>query len=209
VIHIFVSAFSDLYVKQVQTAPYITDVHTFYTTIKCCNTLAYVRFQIFRASSMKMRVFWDIMPCSLVGVHGHFRGAYCLHHQGDDSHLQSCIPYSYIWMLHICCAFAPCAVSVLTAAFPSQWAVARDTTAPSYSEVHWSTCSVCLTLLTEFTGSAWNAGLSNYTGCSTIWLRVHSCGSVRSISWLTSSKLASWQLHNYTLLGLMIFQQGI
>jgi hypothetical protein len=32
---------------------------------------------------MKMRVFWDIAPYSLVGVDRRFRGAYCLH-QGDD-----------------------------------------------------------------------------------------------------------------------------
>jgi hypothetical protein len=32
---------------------------------------------------MKMTAFWDIAPCSLVEVDRHFRGAYCLHHQGD------------------------------------------------------------------------------------------------------------------------------
>jgi hypothetical protein len=32
---------------------------------------------------MKTRAFWDIVPCS-VGVDRRFRGAYCLHHQGDD-----------------------------------------------------------------------------------------------------------------------------
>jgi hypothetical protein len=43
VIHIFVSAFSDLSVKQigdVQTVPCITEVHIFYTTMKCSNNLA-------------------------------------------------------------------------------------------------------------------------------------------------------------------------
>jgi hypothetical protein len=33
---------------------------------------------------MKMTAFYDIAPCSLVGVDPLFRGAYCLHHQGDD-----------------------------------------------------------------------------------------------------------------------------
>jgi hypothetical protein len=33
--------------------------------------------------TMKMRAFWDIVLCSLFGVDRHFRGAYCLHHQGD------------------------------------------------------------------------------------------------------------------------------
>jgi len=36
------------------------------------------------AASMKMRAFWDIAPCSLAGVYHCFRGAYCLHHQGDN-----------------------------------------------------------------------------------------------------------------------------
>jgi hypothetical protein len=35
------------------------------------------------AESMKIKVFWDIMPCSL-GVDRHFRGAYFLHYRGDD-----------------------------------------------------------------------------------------------------------------------------
>jgi hypothetical protein len=29
-------------------------------------------------------VFWDVPPCSLVEVHRHFRGACCLHQQGDE-----------------------------------------------------------------------------------------------------------------------------
>jgi hypothetical protein len=35
---------------------------------------------------MKIRAFWDISPCSLVGVDRRFRGMYCLHHhhQSDD-----------------------------------------------------------------------------------------------------------------------------
>jgi hypothetical protein len=32
---------------------------------------------------VKMTVLWDIAPCSLVEVYRRFRGAYCLHHQGD------------------------------------------------------------------------------------------------------------------------------
>jgi hypothetical protein len=35
---------------------------------------------------MKMRVFWDIKPCSLVGEDRRFKGAYCLRYQGDESH---------------------------------------------------------------------------------------------------------------------------
>jgi hypothetical protein len=32
----------------------------------------------------KIRAFWDVAPCSLVGADRRFRGAYCLYHQGDD-----------------------------------------------------------------------------------------------------------------------------
>jgi hypothetical protein len=29
---------------------------------------------------MKITVFWDVAPCSLVDIDQHFRGTYCLHH---------------------------------------------------------------------------------------------------------------------------------
>jgi hypothetical protein len=47
--------------------------------------MKYVRFQVLTAASMKIRAFWDMAPCSLVAVDRRFRGAYCLHHQGDES----------------------------------------------------------------------------------------------------------------------------
>jgi hypothetical protein len=34
--------------------------------------------------SVKITAFWDVAPCSLVGVYRRYRGAYCLH-QSDDS----------------------------------------------------------------------------------------------------------------------------
>jgi hypothetical protein len=43
-----------------------------------------VRFQVLTATSMKMTVFWDVVPYSLIEIYRRFRGAYCLHHQGDD-----------------------------------------------------------------------------------------------------------------------------
>jgi hypothetical protein len=43
-----------------------------------------VRFQVLTALSLNMTVFWDVAPCSLVEVDRHFRGAYGLHHQGDE-----------------------------------------------------------------------------------------------------------------------------
>jgi hypothetical protein len=42
-----------------------------------------VRFQVFAATNMKVTVFWDVAPCSLIEVHRGFRGTCCLHHQGD------------------------------------------------------------------------------------------------------------------------------
>jgi hypothetical protein len=41
-----------------------------------------VRFQVLTAASMKMAIFWDVAPCSLVEVYRRFSGACCLHHQG-------------------------------------------------------------------------------------------------------------------------------
>jgi hypothetical protein len=39
-----------------------------------------MRFQVFTAMRMKTTPFWDILPCSLIGVDQCFRGVYCLHH---------------------------------------------------------------------------------------------------------------------------------
>jgi hypothetical protein len=36
-----------------------------------------MRFQVLTAASMKMKSFWDIEQCSLVGVDRRFRSAYC------------------------------------------------------------------------------------------------------------------------------------
>jgi hypothetical protein len=41
----------------------------------------YLRFKVLTVVRMKIRVFWDIASCSLI-IDRHFRGAYCLHHQG-------------------------------------------------------------------------------------------------------------------------------
>jgi hypothetical protein len=43
-----------------------------------------VVFQVLTATSMKMAVFWDVVPCSLVDVYRCFRGTYCLHQCPDD-----------------------------------------------------------------------------------------------------------------------------
>jgi hypothetical protein len=39
---------------------------------------------------MKSSVFWDITPCSPLKVNRHFRGTYCLHHQGQISLPATC-----------------------------------------------------------------------------------------------------------------------
>jgi hypothetical protein len=43
-----------------------------------------VRLQVLMAASMKMTVFWDVVPCSLVQVYRRFRCVYWLHHHPDD-----------------------------------------------------------------------------------------------------------------------------
>jgi hypothetical protein len=35
------------------------------------------RFQVLTATSMKVAILWDVVPCSLVDIDGRFRGAYC------------------------------------------------------------------------------------------------------------------------------------
>jgi hypothetical protein len=44
---------------------------------------------------LKMRAFWDIVPCSL-RADWHFRGAYCLHHQGYEMSVYSETAWRYI-----------------------------------------------------------------------------------------------------------------
>jgi hypothetical protein len=44
-----------------------------------------IYFQVRPTNLLRMRAFWDIAPCSLVGVDRRFKGAYCPHHQGDSS----------------------------------------------------------------------------------------------------------------------------
>jgi hypothetical protein len=64
---------------------------------------------------MKVTVFWDVAPCSLVKIDRRFRAAYCLHHQGDrqttwcnipdDSYLLSLVFHFliYIKLYHLIC----------------------------------------------------------------------------------------------------------
>jgi hypothetical protein len=43
-----------------------------------------MRLKVLTAANMKMIVFWDTAPCSLVEIDRRFRDAYCLHHRPDD-----------------------------------------------------------------------------------------------------------------------------
>jgi hypothetical protein len=54
------------------------------TPMIICTTACVVIFQVLAAASRKMRAFGDTTPCSLVRVDRSSRGAYCLHHQGDE-----------------------------------------------------------------------------------------------------------------------------
>jgi hypothetical protein len=47
--------------------------------------MLFVKFLVPTAGSMKMSVFWNIAPCSLVETDRRFRGAYCFHHHGHDN----------------------------------------------------------------------------------------------------------------------------
>jgi hypothetical protein len=46
-------------------------------------TKEYWEYQVLTAASIKMSVFWIVAPCILVEVFRRFKGACCLHHQGD------------------------------------------------------------------------------------------------------------------------------
>jgi hypothetical protein len=58
----------------------------------------FVRFQVLMAASMKIRAFWDIAPCSLVGVGGRFRGSMhlSLSKQMDKNYFKASCNFNYI-----------------------------------------------------------------------------------------------------------------
>jgi len=45
-----------------------------------------LRFKVFKVVSIKDTVFWDIILCSVVDSHKHFRGNLCLHLQAPRKH---------------------------------------------------------------------------------------------------------------------------
>jgi hypothetical protein len=44
-----------------------------------------VRFQVLKAASMNMTVFWDAAPRSLAEIYRCFRDSCCHHHTSDDT----------------------------------------------------------------------------------------------------------------------------
>jgi hypothetical protein len=53
--------------------------------VSCKDLFQFVRFEVNIAVSMKMAVFWVVVPRSLADVYQCFRGACCRHHE-DDCH---------------------------------------------------------------------------------------------------------------------------
>lgn len=44
-----------------------------------------MRFQVLKSENYEPNLtFWNIVPCSLVQIGMHFRGAYCLCHHADN-----------------------------------------------------------------------------------------------------------------------------
>jgi hypothetical protein len=67
-----------------------TYIHTYIHTNTCISTYV-VRIYTYKRTikliegvKMKMAVFWDVAPCSLVDNDRRFRGAYCQYHHLDD-----------------------------------------------------------------------------------------------------------------------------
>jgi hypothetical protein len=59
-------------------------VHVAESFLRSWESLTWLRNSLSLMEPMKMAVFWDVAPCSLVKTDGSFRGAYCLHHCPDD-----------------------------------------------------------------------------------------------------------------------------
>jgi hypothetical protein len=55
-----------------------------------------VKISNLRRVEMKMVVFWDVVPRSLVSIDRNCRGAYCLHHQGDHSCTNPLYQFPYL-----------------------------------------------------------------------------------------------------------------
>jgi hypothetical protein len=52
--------------------------------ITVCSVVRVLKYPQLVNVVIKFSVFWDVLPFSQVDVDRRFRGAYCLHHQGDE-----------------------------------------------------------------------------------------------------------------------------
>jgi hypothetical protein len=59
----------------------------------------FVRFQVLKATSIKMAVFWDVAPCSLIDNGRRFRGTYCLHRRSVSTRLHEATQKTAIFLL--------------------------------------------------------------------------------------------------------------
>jgi hypothetical protein len=64
-----------------------------------CLWVAYIflTFHVLTAASMKLRIFWDVLPCFLLNIDRRFRGSYCLHHQGEHGPLSPLVCPNFTW----------------------------------------------------------------------------------------------------------------
>jgi hypothetical protein len=70
---------SQIYFRNFQTRVFTTFISVTFKYPVSVNVDTGIRF------SLKLRVFWDVLPRSQIDFKRHFRDACCLHHQGDHS----------------------------------------------------------------------------------------------------------------------------
>jgi hypothetical protein len=93
---------------QLATSTFLASAQMYYKY-----TVFQVRFKVLVAASMKVDVFWDVAPCSLVDIDWHFRGAYCLHHQGDEEAMRGTTSQKTV-IFKLC---SPCSVIEIEALY--------------------------------------------------------------------------------------------
>jgi hypothetical protein len=61
-----------------------TDRFNYQNHLKEKHHICYVRFQALMVMNVKVTALCDVTPHGLVEIDQHFRGTYCLYHQGDE-----------------------------------------------------------------------------------------------------------------------------
>jgi hypothetical protein len=77
-----------LHLKICRTKPFHTPTQTCVYVLCDTNCARYHKLD-YERTVFKIAVFWDVAPYSLVDTSPCFRGAYCLHHQGDGATSQN------------------------------------------------------------------------------------------------------------------------